>query len=73
LLAIPAYNAGPNRVRAWLRDRPSTDFDVWVELIPFLETRRYVKRVLASRAAYAFLDDPAHGVAALELPKKVKD
>ncbi len=73
LLAIPAYNAGPNRVREWLRDRPSTDFDVWVELIPFLETRRYVKRVLASRAAYAFLDDPAHGAVALELPKKIKE
>jgi soluble lytic murein transglycosylase len=72
LLAIPAYNAGPNRVREWLRDRPSTDFDVWVELIPFLETRRYTKRVLASRAAYAFLDDPAHGALALELPEKLK-
>lgn len=73
LLAIPAYNAGPNKVRDWLRDRPSSDFDVWVELIPFLETRRYVKRVLASRAAYAFLDDPAHPVLALALPKKVKN
>jgi soluble lytic murein transglycosylase len=31
------------------------DFDVWVELIPFEETRRYTKRVLASRATYAFL------------------
>jgi len=73
LLAIPAYNAGPNKVRDWLRDRPSADFDVWVELIPFVETRRYVKRVLASRAAYAFLDDPAHPVPALELPRKVKN
>jgi soluble lytic murein transglycosylase len=73
LLAIPAYNAGPNKVHDWLRDRPSADFDLWVELIPFLETRRYVKRVLASRAAYAFLDDPAHGALALELPKKVKN
>jgi soluble lytic murein transglycosylase len=73
LLAIPAYNAGPNRVRDWLRDRPSTDFDVWVELIPFLETRRYTKRVLASRAAYAFLDDPVQGATVLGLPTKVKN
>jgi len=71
LLAIPAYNAGPNRVRAWLRARPSADFDVWVELIPFLETRRYVKRVLASRAAYAFLREEKHGTQALILPKRV--
>jgi soluble lytic murein transglycosylase len=72
LLAIPAYNAGPNRVRDWLKERPSADFDLWIELIPYLETRRYVKRVLASRAAYAFLADQAHGVAALALPKKVR-
>ena len=55
VLAIPGYNAGPGRPRRWLRQRPSMDFDVWVEAIPFNETRRYTKRVLASRAAYAFL------------------
>jgi len=55
LLAIPAYNAGPGNPKRWLRERPHADFDLWVELIPFLETRRYTKRVLASRAAYAFL------------------
>jgi len=55
LLAIPAYNAGPGNPKRWLRDRPNADFDLWVELIPYLETRRYMKRVLSSRAAYAFL------------------
>jgi soluble lytic murein transglycosylase len=73
LLAIPAYNAGPGKVREWLRARPSADFDLWVELIPFLETRRYTKRVLASRAAYAFLADPEHADQALALPKKVRE
>jgi len=55
LLAIPAYNAGPGNPKRWLRDRPNADFDLWIELIPYVETRRYVKRVLSSRAAYAFL------------------
>ncbi len=55
LLAIPAYNAGPGNPKRWLRERPSADFDLWVELIPYVETRRYTKRVLSSRAAYAFL------------------
>ena len=55
LLSIPAYNAGQLNPRRWLRERPNADFDIWVELIPYLETRRYVKRVLSSRAAYAFL------------------
>lgn len=58
LLAVPGYNAGPGRPRRWLRERPGFDFDVWVELIPFRETRRYTKRVLASRGAYAFLYEP---------------
>jgi soluble lytic murein transglycosylase len=55
LLAIPAYNAGPGRPKRWLEQLPGPDFDLWVELIPYRETRRYTKRVLASRAAYAFL------------------
>jgi soluble lytic murein transglycosylase len=71
LLGIPAYNAGPNRVRDWLAKRPTTDFDLWVELIPFLETRRYTKRVLASRGAYAFLYEPESAPAALALPLRV--
>ena len=54
-LAIPGYNAGPGRPERWLKERPQLDFDVWVEAIPFLETRRYTKRVLASQAAYEFL------------------
>ncbi len=72
LLAIPAYNAGPGNAREWLADRPSADFDLWIELIPFLETRRYMKRVLASRATYAFLYDGGVAASALSLPLKVK-
>jgi soluble lytic murein transglycosylase len=71
LLAVPAYNAGPGRPRSWLKDRPHVEFDVWVELIPFGETRRYTKRVLASRAAYAFLYEPAQAEEGLKLPQKV--
>ena len=55
LLAIPGYNAGPGKPKRWAKDWPSVDFDLWVELIPYRETRRYTKRVLASRGAYAFL------------------
>jgi soluble lytic murein transglycosylase len=71
LLAVPGYNAGPGRPRRWLRDRPNVDFDVWVELIPFNETRRYTKRVLAARAAYAFLYEPSAADEALALPIKL--
>jgi soluble lytic murein transglycosylase len=57
-LAIAAYNGGAAAVRRWLADRGGDDFDVFVERIPFDETRIYIKRVLASEAAYAYLYAP---------------
>lgn len=71
LLAIPGYNAGPNRPRRWLKERPRADFDLWVELIPITETRRYTKRVLASRAAYAYLYDRERAAEAMALPVRL--
>ena len=58
-LAIAAYNGGSVAVRRWLVEHGADDFDVFVERIPFDETRNYVKRVLASEAAYAYLYAPA--------------
>jgi peptidoglycan lytic transglycosylase len=51
-LAAAAYNAGPSRAQAW---RPSTaplEGAIWVETIPFNETRDYVKKVLANAMIY---------------------
>lgn len=55
LMAIPGYNAGPGAPRKWIAERPTQDFDIWVERIPYEETRFYTKRVLGSMAAYEFL------------------
>lgn len=71
-LAIPGYNAGPGRPIRWMRERSDVDFDVWVEMIPFRETRRYTKRVLASRAAYAFVYYRQDAEQALTLPKRLE-
>jgi soluble lytic murein transglycosylase len=71
LLAIPGYNAGPGRPKRWAKDFPGVDFDVWVELIPYRETRRYTKRVLSSRAAYAFLYYQTPGSDPLRLPRRL--
>jgi soluble lytic murein transglycosylase len=57
-------------VRRWLSDRGADDFDVFVERIPFDETRAYIKRVLASEAAYAFLYAPAALDELLALPAR---
>jgi soluble lytic murein transglycosylase len=51
-IALAAYNAGPRRVREWWKARKSDDIDAWVELIPFDETRGYVKRVTLSWDEY---------------------
>ena len=57
VLALTAYNAGPARVRAWIRangDPREGDVDVidWIEQIPFAETRNYVQRTLESLQVY---------------------
>ena len=57
--AIASYNAGAVAVRRWLSERPDDPPDLFVERIGFDETRAYVKRVLESQAAYAYLYAPA--------------
>ena len=52
VLATAAYNAGPYRVKSWLKDADSLPADVWIETIPFKETREYVKSVLAYQQIY---------------------
>ncbi|MCX7741925.1 MAG: lytic transglycosylase domain-containing protein [Tepidimonas sp.] len=53
-MAAAAYNAGPGRPRQW-RQGPVLEAAVWIENIPFDETRDYVKRVLANTHVYAVL------------------
>ncbi len=47
-----AYNAGISAVERWLDSRPFSDPDVWLETLPFYETRDYVPRVLAFATIY---------------------
>lgn len=55
-LATAAYNAGPGAVERWLTQRPMqgllADPILWIETIPFLETRDYVARVMAFSVIY---------------------
>ena len=52
VLASAAYNAGPGRVRQWTRGIGSLPSDVWIENIPFDETRQYVQSVLSYAVIY---------------------
>lgn len=78
VLATAAYNAGPHRVRRWLPEDASLPADVWIENIPFNETRHYLQRVMAYTVIYenrlglptSRLSDRMYDVTNLETLKK---
>ncbi len=47
-----SYNAGPGRMKEWLKRFPDRDLDEFVESIPYIETRNYVKRVFRTHQLY---------------------
>jgi soluble lytic murein transglycosylase len=55
-LTIASYNAGPMAVGSWVALHRGRSQDEFVELIPYQETRQYVKRVLRSYREYIRLD-----------------
>ena len=54
VLASAAYNAGPGRARRWRAEEP-LEGAIYVETIPFNETRDYVKKVMSNALYYAAL------------------
>jgi soluble lytic murein transglycosylase len=57
--AIGAYNAGPNRIKSWVKrygdpNRGEINFIDWIELIRFKETRNYVQRVIENINVYKY-------------------
>jgi soluble lytic murein transglycosylase len=54
-LVIGGYNGGGGHIRSWLRDRGSMPLDLWVEEIPYEQTRNYVKGVTTTYWTYIWL------------------
>ena len=55
ILATAAYNAGEHRVRQWIGDETAElDSDIWVETMPYHETRDYVRSVMAYTVIYGY-------------------
>jgi len=52
VLATAAYNAGGSNVRRWLPQDRVLPADLWVETVPFGETRKYLQRVLTYTVIY---------------------
>lgn len=53
LLAVASYNAGPNAVARWLTPQLTPLPELWVEAIPYPETRHYVKTVLGNSWSFS--------------------
>ncbi|MEO7096861.1 MAG: transglycosylase SLT domain-containing protein, partial [Polyangiales bacterium] len=54
-LVIAAYNAGALAVKRWLADAGTLDSDIFLERIPYLETRGYAARVYGNLVRYAII------------------
>jgi len=53
-VALAGYNAGPSAARRWL-PAESIDSDIWIENIPYNETRAYVQRILWHSIVFGWL------------------
>ncbi len=51
-LTVASYNAGPGAAESWVSDELVEDPELWVERIPYPETRLYTKKVLGHLWAY---------------------
>ena len=69
-LAAAAYNAGPEPLARWQSRSPSMDLDVFVERIPYRETRDYVGRVMGNLARYAYLAGGEAAIPVIDLSLK---
>lgn len=58
-LAVASYNAGPGNVANWLAKHPNQDPDLFIEKIPFPETKGYVESVFGNYWNYLRIYDPA--------------
>ncbi|MBS0193664.1 MAG: lytic transglycosylase domain-containing protein [Proteobacteria bacterium] len=73
-LAIGAYNAGAAPVSRWLAQRGNLDTDLWIETVPYQETRDYIMRVLAFSVIYDWrLDGKATPLSQRMLGRLVPD
>ena len=51
-LSLAGYNAGPVRVKRWIKQDPNYEMDAFIDLIPYNETRNYVKLILSRKKIY---------------------
>ncbi len=55
MLSLFSYNAGISKVRSWVRNDSGLPIDLFLETVPYSETRDYGRKVLAAAAYYGYL------------------
>ena len=55
MLSVISYNTGRRRILNWVDDYPNVPMDIWVEMLPYEESREYGKRVFTSTFIYELL------------------
>ncbi|PIP79143.1 MAG: hypothetical protein COW84_10090 [Gammaproteobacteria bacterium CG22_combo_CG10-13_8_21_14_all_40_8] len=55
LLSTAAYNAGSTAVSNWMKTKDELQADIWIETIPYGETRDYIKQVLSYQLIYSIM------------------
>lgn len=59
VLAVASYNAGPAAVERWITPQLTQAPELWIEAIPYAETRLYVKKVLGNLWGFQERRQPA--------------
>jgi soluble lytic murein transglycosylase len=72
-LVAAAYNAGPRATLRWLEERGTLELDLFVETIPYKETRGYVKQVVTDYLLYQLLYLGQEAALSLQLPRPSAD
>ena len=54
ILIAAAYNAGPSQVGYWIKNHPPKEMDIWIDTLPWHETRNYLKNIIAFNTVYQY-------------------
>ena len=55
MLSVISYNTGRRRILNWLEAYPNVPMDIWIEMLPYEESREYGKKILRSAFIYELL------------------
>ena len=53
--SVISYNTGRRRILNWLENYPNVPMDIWIEMLPYEESREYGKKILSSTFIYELL------------------